>query len=97
MIMTIRSAVLLTLLEYVLFKGVDFLEKYSAEKEEELRAWVYKIIPGDDFDAVVWSVIKPFIPKLFDVARKLIDKIDGKTDRPELAFCKIEAIKEIVS
>lgn len=94
--LSIKSAVLLTMLEYVLSKGLDWAEVYTAEKEEEIKEWIAKIIPGEEFDAMVWDLIKPFIPKLFDVARQLVDQIDGKAG-PELAFMKLEAVKNIVS
>jgi len=44
-------------IRYLLQQGLPYLEAFSDAKKIEVKAWVEHQVPGDLFDAAVWSVI----------------------------------------
>ena len=89
-----KSMFLLAALEYVLMKGTEFLESYTQENVDEVEAFVKKLLPGEDFDDLGWGIVVSFMPKVFEVARTLIDKIDGVSSEERLALM-MGAVREI--
>lgn len=79
MSITLRSFLLGKVAEQLLLKGVDYLEQYTEQKRDELKALVAAKIPGDSFDELAWSGIEYLLPKAFEIARKYIDKLDPET------------------
>jgi hypothetical protein len=95
MLQSFKSAFLLMALEFVLSKGLEFIQNYSKEKEAEVEAWVKNLLPGEDFDALGWGVIQMLMPTLFEVAGTLIDKIDGVESQAERHAMMIKAVRGI--
>lgn len=96
MIKTLRSAFVLLALEFVLRKGVEYIETYSEEKELEIEEFIKRIIPGGDFDELGWQIVKSMLPKLFEVAKTLIARIPllGETEPLEFRGAMLAAIHE---
>lgn len=93
---TFKSAMLMTLLEVIVVKVIDGVEGYSEEHEAEFEALIKRIIPGEDFDALGWSIIKTLLPKVWEIARKYADMINGTTGEVRLAHM-FAAMREIVA
>lgn len=72
---TFRSALILLAVEYIVIKLIDFAEGYTEANADKVEAAVKGIIPGTDFDEIGWNLIKPAMPKIFDIARTLAEKI----------------------
>lgn len=95
MLATLRSAFLLGLLEAILMKGLEFAETYTQEKEDEVEVLIKSLIPGENFDEMGWGFVKPFIPQAFELAKHLIDKIDGVDSEQALAL-KFQAVHSML-
>lgn len=93
---SLKSAMLMTLLELVVMKVIDGVESYTEDHEVEFEALVRRVIPGEDFDALGWSVVKTLMPKVWEVARKYADLINGTTGEARLAHM-FSAIREITA
>lgn len=72
-----KSAFLLGILEFLLSKGLGYIEAYTVEKEAEVEKFIKDLVPGEDFDELAWGFVKNLLPTMFEVAKDLIDKIDG--------------------
>ena len=95
MLQSFKSAFLLMALEYICSNGLEFIQSYTDEKEAKVEAWVKNILPGEDFDALGWGVIKSLMPKLFEIAATLIDKIDGVETQGARMAMMIKAVRGI--
>lgn len=82
--LTFRSAFLLIAVEFILDKGLEFIKGYSEEHKAEVENFVKKIVPGEEFDAIAWGFLQAVMPKLFEIAETLVDKIDGQTSKTGL-------------
>lgn len=89
---TLRSAFLLAALEFALSKGLEFCKNYTIEKEAEVEKFVKDLIPGEDFDTLGWGIVKSLLPKIFEIAEVLIDKIDGVENRHQRLAMMMTAI-----
>ena len=78
MLPSFKSAFLLMALEFICAKGLEFAKDYTEENQAEVEKFVKDLIPGADFDALGWALVESLLPKLFDIASELIDKIDGE-------------------
>lgn len=74
---TFRSALLLIAVEYIVMRAIDFAEGYTQANEEKVEKFVKDLIPGVEFDEIGWNVVRPLMPKVFQIARKVADRIDG--------------------
>ena len=93
--MTLRSAFLLGMLEFILAKGLEYIENYTEEKKAEVEAFVKDLIPGEDFDVLGWSAVQMLMPTVFEVAKELVDKIDGVEGPARLAML-MQGVAKIV-
>jgi hypothetical protein len=78
MLSSFKSAFLLMALEYICAKGLEFAKNYTEERKADVEKFVKDMLPGEDFDALGWALVESLLPKLFDIAAELIDKIDGE-------------------
>lgn len=97
MLQSFKSAFLLMALEYILTQGTDFVKMYTVEKEKEVEAFVKNLIPGVDFDALGWGIVQSLMPKMFEVAYELIDKIDGVENRAQRMAMMVKAVSGITA
>jgi hypothetical protein len=95
MLQSFKSAFLLMALEYILSKGLEFCKEYTEDNAKEVEAFVKKLIPGEDFDALGWSVVSMLLPQLFSIAATLIDKIDGIDSRAARMAEMVKAVRGI--
>jgi hypothetical protein len=68
--------------EFIVMKGIEFAKAYTVEKEVEVEAFIKNILPGTDFDDLGWGIVKSLMPRIFEIAETLCDKIDGTEDLP---------------
>lgn len=82
MLASFKSAFLLIAVEFIVMKGIEFAKSYTVENEAEVEAFVKTILPGTDFDDLGWGIVKTLMPRIFEIAETLADKIDGTEDLP---------------
>jgi hypothetical protein len=95
MLQSFKSAFLLMALEYILTQSLDFVKSYTVEKEKEVEEFVKGLIPGTDFDALGWGIVQSLMPKVFEVAYELVDKIDGVDNRSQRMAMMVKAVAGI--
>jgi hypothetical protein len=93
---TFRSALILLAIEYIVMKLIDFAEGYTEANADKVEDAVKKMIPGTDFDEIGWNLVKPAMPKMFEIARTLAEKIhnDPTVDPLQLHAMIIEEMNK---
>ena len=97
MLQSFKSAFLLMALEFICSKGLEFVETYTDEKRDEVEAFVKGILPGEDFDELGWGIVSGLLPKLFEIAKELVDKIDGVENRNERFAMMLRAVRGVAA
>jgi prophage maintenance system killer protein len=95
MLQSFKSAFLLMAIEFILMNGLEFAQKYTEENEAAVEKAIKDLLPGEDFDALGWGIVKSLLPKIFEIAATLIDKIDGTESHVERHALMIKAIRGI--
>jgi hypothetical protein len=89
---TFRSALLLVAVEYIVMKAIDFAEGYTNDNEQKVEKFVKDLIPGVEFDEIGWNIVRPLLPKVFAIARRVADRIDGNYEAMNLHMIALQEI-----
>jgi hypothetical protein len=90
-----KSAFVLMAIEHLLSKGIEFCKDYTEDNAKQIEEFIKKMIPGEDYDALGWSIVSAALPEIFRVAETLVGKIDGIDDRATRMSEILKAVRGI--
>lgn len=64
--------------KYVASKGVAWLEEYSADKKDEVEAYVRENVPGEKFDELAVELTEDLIKHAFLIAKDYLKELEAK-------------------
>lgn len=74
------------ILKFVAQKGLDFIKDFSADKKDEVEAWVKDLVKPDALDNVVWGAVEKVWDTLLAAASVLAGRlIEGVNQDKALA------------